>query len=238
MEIGNIKQFGIGGTINTSELKELQKKGELSKNVNFGKYDIDGDGRIEQKEVFKIEGGDQDGGSSRSEDSKSSRGSSRSEDTKSSGSRGSGGSVNVVQEGKFDNNKKIDVGQGDHYVIIHTSHANDKSKSVGSITGPGVQSVKKSGDGDNGIIIAKVTGPSSVNIDSNGAGSSKYAVVKGGGGITAFGGDDAGYPMGGKWTKVNGGGDAFYISAGDVGTPKFYSTERNKVHGNTVTASS
>lgn len=219
MSIGNIKQFGVGGTLSRSELNELQKDGEISKRIEFGKYDINKNGRIEQKEVDKIEGGRTE----RDDGERSSRG---------------GGSVNIVQEGEFGSSKTLNVGEGTHYVVIHTSHANNKSKDIGSITGKGVTVVSESGDGDNGIIIAKVTGPSSVRIDSNNAGAAQYAVVKGSGDITAFGGDDPGYPKTGNWTKVDARGDAFYIAKGHVSSPTFYSTERDRVHGNTVTARS
>ena len=219
MSIGDIKQYGVGGTISQSEFKELQNDGDIKKGFQFAKYDLDGDGKIEQKEVDKLESGRTDRSESRDEPAR-------------------GGSADIVQGGKFDKVKTLNVGAGSHYVVIHTSHANNKSKDIGSISGKGVSIVSRSGDGDNGIIIAKVNGPASVRIDSNNAGSGQYAVVKSNGDITAFGGDDAGYPKGGNWSKVNGTGDAFYIAAGHAGTPTFYSTEKNKVHGNTVTARS
>lgn len=219
MSVGNIKQYGVGGTLNRAELNELQDDGEISKRIDFRKYDIDNDGRIEQKEVDKIEG----------RRTESNHGESR---------RSGGGSVDIAQEGEFGHSKTLRVGEGTHYVVIHTSHGNDTSKDIGSITGKGVSIVSESGNGDNGIIIAKVNGPSSVRIDSNKAGAAQYAVIKGSGDITAFGGDDPGYPKTGDWTKVNVSGDAFYIAKGHVGTPTFYSTERDRIHGNTVTARS
>lgn len=220
MSIGNIKQYGVGGTINSSELRELQNQGEISKNIEFKKYDIDRDGRIEQKEIDQIDGG------------------LPANNTESPSNPAKGDSVDIEQQGEFDDSKIIAIGSGTHYVIIHTSHGNDVSKDIGSITGKGVSIVSRKGDGDNGIIIARVTGPSRVTIDSNNAGAAQYAVVEGNSDITVFGGDDSGHPMEGDWTKVNVGGDAFYIARGHVDTPRFYSTERNREHGNTVTARS
>lgn len=148
-----------------------------------------------------------------------------------------GGSVDITQQGKFGDKKTLTV-EEDSYVIIHTSHANNKDQSIGNISGEGVKIVSKGGDGDNGIIIAKVEAGTTVKLDSNGAGSAQYAVVKDQGPITAFGGDDAGYPKGSGWTEVNVGGDAFYIASGHKGPPPFYSTEKNKLWGNTVTVQS